>query len=84
MDVACNPTTRNEDKHMKTDRYVSLDVDSVAAVVPVDDGIRSGVPASSSFLPYSTRKRAKDCHADVCPIPERTGPESRTMRPPQM
>jgi transposase len=42
MDVACNRTTRNEDKHMKTHKYVGLDVHSVDTVIAVADGGRSG------------------------------------------
>ena len=42
MDVACNRTTRSEDKHMKTHKYVGLDVHSVSTVIAVADGGRSG------------------------------------------
>jgi hypothetical protein len=40
MDVACNRTTRNEDRHMKTHKYVGLDVHSLATVIAVADGRR--------------------------------------------
>ena len=50
MDVACNRTTRSEDKHMKTHKYVGLDVHSVSTVIAVADGGRSGDGARSAEM----------------------------------
>ena len=42
MDVAVNPTTKSEDKHMKTDKYVGLDVHQDDTVIAVAEGDRTG------------------------------------------
>ena len=42
MDAAVSPTTKNENKHMNTDKYVGLDVHKDAAQVVVADEGRNG------------------------------------------
>jgi transposase len=42
MDVAVNPTTQNENKHMKTHKYVGMDVHKDDSEIAVAEGDRSG------------------------------------------
>ena len=42
MDVACNPTTKSEDKHMKIHKYVGLDVHKDDTEIAVAEGDRTG------------------------------------------
>lgn len=42
MDVAQNPTTKSEDKHMNTNKYVGLDVHQDSTVIAVAEGDRTG------------------------------------------
>jgi transposase len=41
-DVALIPTTQNENKHMKTDKYLGLDVHKVDTEIAIAEGDRSG------------------------------------------
>jgi transposase len=42
MDVAVIPTTQNENKHMKTDKYLGLDVHTVDTEIAIAEGDRDG------------------------------------------